>query len=65
MRPDPADANHPQAHGKAMARRAKLLRRKRARVLANPVGRQTMGMLIANFGMIAGLLGIWAITVNL
>ena len=41
------------------------LRGKRARVLASPVGRQTMAMLIANFGMVAGLLGIWAITVNL
>jgi hypothetical protein len=65
MRPDPADANRPQSHDTAMARATKLLRRKRARVLANPVGRQTMAMLIANFGLIAGLLGIWAITVNL
>jgi hypothetical protein len=65
MRPDPADANHPPSYGTAMARAAKLLRRKRARVLANPVGRQTMTMLIANFGMIAGLLGIWAMTVKL
>jgi hypothetical protein len=65
MRPDPADVKSPQSLSEAVARVTKSLRRKRARALASPVGRQTMTMLMANFGMIAGLLCIWAMTVNL
>jgi len=48
-----------------MTQAAKRLRRKRERVLARPVGRQATALVVANFGMILGLLCIWAMTVNL
>jgi hypothetical protein len=65
MRPDQADADRPQSRDNAMIQAAKRLRRKRARVLARPAGRQAMALLVANFGLIVGLLSIWAMTVNL
>jgi hypothetical protein len=65
MRPDQADADRPQSRDNAMIQAAKRLRRKRARVLARPTGRQAMALLVANFGLIVGLLSIWAMTVNL
>lgn len=64
MRPDPSDADRSQSRDNAMVQAAKRLRR-RVRVLARPVGRQTTTLLVANFGMILGLLCIWAMTVNL
>jgi hypothetical protein len=65
MRPDQADGDRPQSRDNAMIHAARRLRRKRARVLARPVGRQATALLVANFGLIVGLLCIWAMTVNL
>jgi hypothetical protein len=64
MRPDQSDADRPQSQGSAMSEAAKRLRRLRTRAVIRPTGRQGPNQMITSFGMIIGLLGLWAMTVN-
>ncbi len=65
MRWDPTDADRPQSHPHAMANAAKRARRARARATARPAGRHAATNLLASFGMIAGLLLVWAMAATM
>jgi hypothetical protein len=59
------DADRPRSQQNAIAQAARQLRRWRARPIARPAGRQAPMAVAASFGVIIGLLCIWAVTVNL